>query len=132
MVMTAMADEAGQRRRGASRAPSDAPTVSSWRYVSGGGQRAGAQHQGEVVGLLDREAALDDAARPEIRCVDDRGRGTLPSSTIASARPMLAPVYVLELLRAVRVEEKCTAGWLYWSCERRALRRSRPVTRGPS
>ena len=52
---------------------------------------------------------------------------TRPSSTIASWRPTLAPVAVLNLAAPVGLSVKLTAGWLVSSTLTRAFLRSRPV-----
>ena len=106
--------------------PSDAPTVSSWRYLRVAG-RAPARS------TLDSSSASWAVKRPVITPslpIWDWMLGaeaTDPSRMMASLLPMLRPVSRLNLSAPCGFKLNCTSGALFWSTPARAFFRSRPV-----
>ena len=89
-------------------------------------QRPRLQDLGELVRLLGREAAGDAVVGASLLWMTG-AEYTVPSSTIASWRPMLRWVALANLSVAVAFRAKLICGRLFSSTPTRALLRSRPV-----
>ena len=122
-MKTTTSDGADDRRRSCrpaiESAPRPGPTVRSSTMVSVGGQRAGAQQHGEVVGALDREAAGDLAGAAEDRLADLRRRDHLVVEHDGEGPADILLGRLAEALRALESKRKMTTGSLVrWSKRR--------------